>query len=43
MKHGKDCRLADCFSMMVMREQKMSDILTNNHHFTQEGFNILPR
>ncbi|MFN7946783.1 MAG: nucleic acid-binding protein [Blastocatellia bacterium] len=39
----KGYSLTGCFSMIVMREQKMSDILTNDHHFTQEGFNILLR
>ncbi|HWQ35583.1 MAG TPA: hypothetical protein VNQ79_22240 [Blastocatellia bacterium] len=37
----KGYSLTDCLSMIVMREQKMSDILTNDHHFTQDGFNIL--
>jgi predicted nucleic acid-binding protein len=27
--------------MNVMREEGIRDILTNDHHFTQEGFNIL--
>jgi predicted nucleic acid-binding protein len=29
--------------MNVMREEGMTDILTNDHHFTQEGFNVLIR
>ena len=33
--------LTDCISMNVMREEGIRDILTNDHHFTQEGFNIL--
>lgn len=33
--------LTDCISMNAMREQGITDVLTNDHHFTQEGFVIL--
>jgi predicted nucleic acid-binding protein len=33
--------LTDCISMNAMRERGLTDILTNDHHFTQEGFHIL--
>jgi len=35
--------LTDCISMCAMRQQGLSDILTNDAHFTQEGFNALFR
>jgi predicted nucleic acid-binding protein len=35
--------LTDCISMRVMRREGLTDILTNDHHFTQEGFRILFR
>ncbi len=37
----KGYSLTDCISMNIMRERGITDILTNDHHFTQEGFNIL--
>jgi uncharacterized protein len=33
--------LTDCISMHVMRREGLTDVLTNDHHFTQEGFHIL--
>ena len=33
--------LTDCISMQVMRREGLTDVLTNDHHFTQEGFHIL--
>jgi len=33
--------LTDCISMEVMRRERLTDVLTNDHHFTQEGFRIL--
>jgi predicted nucleic acid-binding protein len=35
--------LVDCISMHVMRRDGLTDVLTNDHHFTQEGFRILLR
>jgi predicted nucleic acid-binding protein len=37
----KSYSLTDCMSMNTMRELQISDVLTHDHHFTQEGFNIL--
>jgi len=33
--------LTDCISMEVMRREGLTEVLTNNRHFTQEGFQIL--
>jgi predicted nucleic acid-binding protein len=33
--------LTDCIAMQVMRQEGLTDVLTNDHHFTQEGFHIL--
>jgi predicted nucleic acid-binding protein len=37
----KHYSLTDCISMQVMRREGLTDVLTNDHHFTQEGFHIL--
>ena len=37
----KHYSLTDCISMHVMRHEGLTDVLTNDHHFTQEGFHIL--
>lgn len=37
----KGYSLTDCISMNAMRERGLTDVLTNDHHFTQEGFHIL--
>jgi uncharacterized protein len=37
----KEYSLVDCISMNSMRQEKVSDVLTNDNHFVQEGFNIL--
>lgn len=37
----KHYSLTDCSSMQMMRRLGLLDALTNDHHFTQEGFNIL--
>jgi predicted nucleic acid-binding protein len=34
----KDYSLTDCISMNVMRRRGMREILTNDRHFSQEGF-----
>lgn len=39
----RDYSLVDCISMNVMRDEGITDILTNDHHFAQEGFHILVR
>jgi len=35
--------LTDCISMEVMRREGISDVLTNDRHFEQEGFRALFR
>ena len=37
----KEYSLTDCISMQTMRREGLTEILTNDHHFTQEGFTIL--
>ena len=39
----KGYSLTDCVSMNVMRAEGITDVLTNDHHFEQEGFRILIR
>lgn len=37
----KEYSLTDCVSMNAMRSRSVADILTNDHHFEQEGFTVL--
>ena len=37
----KEYSLTDCISMQAMRREGLTEVLTNYHHFTQEGFHIL--
>lgn len=37
----KGYSLTDCRSMLAMRAMGLHEVLTNDHHFTQEGFAIL--
>lgn len=37
----KGYSLTDCRSMLAMRGLGLTELLTNDHHFTQEGFIIL--
>ena len=37
----KSYSLTDCRSMLAMRGLGLTEVLTNDHHFTQEGFTIL--
>ncbi|MDX6446671.1 MAG: uncharacterized protein QOH71_3745 [Blastocatellia bacterium] len=37
----KGYSLPDCISMTAMRERQITEVLTHDHHFTQEGFNPL--
>lgn len=37
----KEYSLTDCISMNAMRKESVQEILTNDGHFTQEGFTIL--
>jgi uncharacterized protein len=40
-RRDKQYSLTDCSSMENMRRQRLSEVLTNDHHFSQEGFQIL--
>lgn len=42
-RQDKDYSLTDCISMNVMEDEGMTEVLTNDHHFEQEGFVILIR
>jgi len=35
--------LTDCISMVIMQEQGLKDVLTNDKHFDQAGFNAILR
>jgi predicted nucleic acid-binding protein len=37
----KGYSLTDCISMIVMKKLDISEVLTNDKHFSQEGFTIL--
>jgi predicted nucleic acid-binding protein len=37
----KHYSLTDCVAMQAMRREGLMDVLSNDHHFTQEGFHIL--
>lgn len=37
----KGYSLTDCISMEVMRRNNLSEVLSNDEHFTQEGFSCL--
>lgn len=37
----KEYSLTDCISMETMRHHGLHEVLTNDHHFEQEGFTIL--
>ena len=38
----KDVSFADCTSIAVMRELKLTTVITTDHHFHQVGFDVLP-
>jgi predicted nucleic acid-binding protein len=40
-RRDKAYSLTDCVSMVAMRREGLTEVLTNDHHFTQEGFQIL--
>jgi predicted nucleic acid-binding protein len=40
-RSDKEYSLTDCRSMLAMRALGLTEVLTNDHHFTQEGFTIL--
>lgn len=37
----KEYSLVDCMSMLVMKDRNLSHVLTNDHHFRQEGFTVV--
>jgi predicted nucleic acid-binding protein len=37
----KEYGLTDCVSMQAMRHEGLTDVLSNDHHCTQEGFHIV--
>jgi uncharacterized protein len=39
----KGYSLTDCISMCIMEKLKIKEVLTFDHHFTQEGFTSLPQ
>ena len=39
----KGFSLADCISMQTMRREGLTEVLTNDRHFEQEGFRALFR
>jgi predicted nucleic acid-binding protein len=41
VRQDKEYSLTDCISMNVMKDQGISEVLTNDHHFAQEGFEVL--
>ena len=40
-RQDKEYSLTDCISMNSMSAENINDVLTNDHHFAQEGFNVL--
>ena len=41
LRDDKQYSLVDCMSMVVMKERGITHVLTNDHHFRQEGFTVL--
>jgi predicted nucleic acid-binding protein len=39
----KGYSLTDCISMQTMRKEGLTEVLTNDRHFEQEGFRALFR
>jgi predicted nucleic acid-binding protein len=37
----KSYSLTDCISMIVLQERGLTEVLTHDRHFAQEGFNVL--
>jgi uncharacterized protein len=43
VRPDKGYSLTDCISMQAMRKERLTDVLTNDQHFEQEGFRALFR
>ena len=41
LRPDKAYSLVDCMSMIVMKDRGITHVLTNDHHFRQEGFTVL--
>ncbi len=41
LRPDKEYSLTDCSSMNAMDAEGIKDVLTNDHHFQQEGYNVL--
>jgi hypothetical protein len=42
-RRDNGCSMVDCISMQTMRKEGLTQILTNDRHFEQEGFGALFR
>lgn len=40
-RNDKSYSVTDCISMMTMRERNITEVLTHDRHFAQEGFKVL--
>ncbi len=40
-RRDKEYSLVDCMSMVLMRQRGIEHVLTNDHHFRQEGFTVV--
>ena len=40
-RNDKEYSLIDCISMNVMSTESLLEVLTNDHHFEQEGYTVL--
>ena len=42
-RNDKGYSIVDCISMTTMRRHGILEVLTNDHHFIQEGFSVILR
>jgi predicted nucleic acid-binding protein len=42
VRKGTRLSFTDCASFAVMRELKVTTVITTDHHFSQVGFDVLP-